>query len=459
MIDTKKPLWVQIAGLSAPLILSMTGFVLMQFIDALFLSWYSADAIAAIVPSGMAATLVTSFFQGTAGYTSTFVAHYVGARQGDKACNAVWQGVWFSLIAGVLIFFLGFTADPLFRWAGHQEAVRVMENRFFMILCWGAVFTIVASALTGYFSGQGKTTILLITSITGFIINAVLDYVLIFGKFGMPRMGITGAGIATVVAQASTMLFLLILFLKSKDFGIKPIKDCAFDKNLFMRLIRFGLPGGLRFGFEMLAWTIFVFFIGRIGIDELAATNIAFRINGFAFFPIIGLGQALAILVGQAQGRRDPRQTVKITYTGLLMAEIWMMIAALVFVLFPSWIYSLFRGQQDILEFAPIAVIGVNLLKFVAVYSLLDACNIVVVSSLQAAGDTRWTMVFALIANVLFLVILYFADCFHLGIWIEWTAATLFVMTTALAWVFRFNAGIWRSIKVIEHYEPEVVPL
>jgi MATE family multidrug resistance protein len=457
MNQNKKPLWLEISVLATPLILSMTGFMLMQVIDALFLSWYSTDAIGAIVPSGMASALIISFFQGTAGYTSTFVAHYIGAKQGDRACSATWQGIYFALISGMVVFLIGFTADPLFRWVGHSDSVRLLENSFFSITCWGSFGIIIANALGGYFSGQGKTATLMVAHISGFIINAILDYVLIFGKFGLPSMGIAGAAIATVSAQVSVAIFLFIPFVNSRQFGIHPWKDRAFNPKLFRRLIRFGFPSGLRFGFEMLAWTMFIFIVGRNGLNELAASNIAFRINGFAFFPIIGLGQALAILIGQAQGRRDPDQAVRITYTGLLMAELWMILAALSFVLFPDKIYSLFAGEINSRQFEIITGIGINLLRFVAVYSLLDACNIVVASALQAAGDTKWTMIFALIANFSFLTLLVGVDYLHMGIWVEWTIATLFVMVTALAWVVRFRNGVWRSIKVIEHYSHQAV--
>ena len=150
----------------------------------------------------------------------------------------------------------------------------------------------------------------------------------------------------------------------------------------------------MRFAFEMLAWTLFIFFIGRIGDNELAASNIVFRINSFAFFPIIGLGQAVGVLVGQAQGAGNISKTVRLTYTGFYLAEIWMIVIAAILVLFPFNILNLFNGNGVVGTYQPVIALGVILLRFVAVYSLLDACNIIFVSSLQSAGDTRWTMIF-----------------------------------------------------------------
>ncbi|HEX2958290.1 MAG TPA: MATE family efflux transporter, partial [Chitinispirillaceae bacterium] len=208
--------------------------------------------------------------------------------------------------------------------------------------------------------------------------------------------------------------------------------------------------------FEMLAWTLFVFFVGRIGDNELAATNIAFRINGFAFFPIIGLGQAVGVLVGQAQGAGNSKRTVRLTYTGFFIAEIWMIAIAVIMVLFPNNILNLFNGKECTENYMATAALGVILLRFVAIYSLLDACNIIFVSSLQSAGDTRWTMVFSIVAHGCFLAILAIADHLKVDIWFQWTTATIFVMMAALTWLLRFRSGKWMNIRVIEPFMKDV---
>ena len=327
--------------------------------------------------------------------------------------------------------------------------MKIFEQTYFAITCWGAVAAIAAGAISGYFTGQGKTRVVMIVQLTGFALNAILDYLLIFGRFGFPRWGMGGAAIATVSAQAVVTLILFFLFLSSKPHG-SPWKNRAFEGEMFSRLLKFGIPNGLRFAFEMLAWTVFVCFVGRIGSNELAATNIAFRINGFAFFPIVGLGQALGILVGQAQGNADPQRTIKLTYTGLFIAELWMITLAAIFVFFPSQLFGLFAPDDPLSRFQAVSDIGVVLLRFVAIYSLLDAGNIVFVSSLQSAGDTRWTMILSIIAHSVFLAVLGTADMLKLGLWFEWTVATVFVMTVAFAWWLRFHSGKWKNIRVIE---------
>lgn len=151
----------------------------------------------------------------------------------------------------------------------------------------------------------------------------------------------------------------------------------------------------------------------------------------------------------------DVKRSEKITYIGLAISEVWMIIAALIFVLFPNTIFELFRGETPGENFNEIVSVGIVLLRFIAVYSLLDALNVVIVSALQAAGDTRWTMICSFVTYSVFLVSLLVIDKFKPLLWLEWGTATLFVMITALIWLLRFHRGTWKSIRVIEHHWQE----
>ncbi len=442
-------MYKEILRLAAPLILSTTGLMFMQFVDAMFLGRFSADAIAAVVPAGMAATLVISAFQGTCGYASTFVAHFFGANRMERAIAVTWQSIYFALGSGVIVALFSLFSGRIFDLVGHDQQVRILEKSYFDIMCWGAFATLLSNAAGAFFSGKGKTGIVMAVQVSGFLLNALLDYPLIFGWKGICQpMGISGAAWATVASQLFNCIVFLLLFLRSGD--VQVMKSSKFEWPLFSRFVRFGFPSGLRWAFEMLAWTLFIFVTGRIGRTELAASGIAFRINGIAFFPIIGVAQAVAIMVGQSQGRGDPVHSQKVTWAGLLISQVWMISAALLFVLFPAPIYSIFEGDMSSGDFKLITEVGTVLLRFVALYSLFDAFNIVLVFALQAAGDTRWTMRISLIAHLVFFAVLILCDRMKVGLWVEWFAATIFVLSTATIWFVRFRMGAWRHIKVIE---------
>jgi MATE family multidrug resistance protein len=171
-----------ILRLAAPLILTMSSLMIMQFIDALLLSRFSAAAVAAVVPAGMASWLLVCAFHGTAGYTSTLVAQYAGAGRTGRVASSVWQGVYFSAVSGAGVAMSGFAARFLFTLVGHEQDVREMEIVYFAIICAGAPLTILGSALSGFFSGLHRTAVIFLAHSAGTAVNVVLDLALIFGN-------------------------------------------------------------------------------------------------------------------------------------------------------------------------------------------------------------------------------------------------------------------------------------
>ena len=226
------------------------------------------------MPAGMFSWAIVALFMGTASYVNTFVAQYKGAGQNERIGASVWQAIYFSLFSGTLIVFLAPLAAPIFNWVGHPLDVRVQEITFFRILCLGMGFNVYANAISGFFSGRGKTAPVMWVNLLVNAINILLDYLLIFGNWGFPRMGIAGAGWATVIASGVGALIFTILFLLPSNRAIyATLRSWRFDGELFLRLMRFGVPSGAHFMLDALAFTFFVFFVGRMGARELGAND------------------------------------------------------------------------------------------------------------------------------------------------------------------------------------------
>ena len=446
--------YAAIIKLALPMILSTTGSTIMIFLDGIFLARYSENAIAAVGPGGMASWLFMSFLNGTAGYTSTFVAQYKGSGQGNRIGAIVWQGIYFALCSALILAVFGsLFAHMIFAAVGHSAELVPLEEAFFRITCWGAPATVIGSAISGFYAGRGGMKTLMAVQMSGQAFNAVLAYALIFGRLGLPEWGIRGAAWASVIAQALVTVTLMgIFFLPQYRQKYGTWSRRAFDWNLMLRLLRFGVPSGFRFFVEMFAWTGFVFFIGRLGELELAATTIAWRINAIAFFPMIGLSIAVSTLVGQAQGSGRPDWSARCTWRAMGITQVWMTLVACVLIFAPGPLVSLFQSADEMraVQSADILGIVVVLLRYVAVYTLLDGFNVIFVGALQGAGDTRWTMIASVIMNMMFLLVLWGLDRFVPRLHAEWTAATIAVMVMALVWLWRFRAGQWRSMRVIE---------
>ena len=263
-----------------PLVVSMTTTVVMTFTDRVFLANYSLDAIAAALPAGITAFVFFTFFADTAGYTSVIIAQYSGAGALHRVGNALWQGIYFAVIAWLIMAALSFCAGPLFRLIGHSTEVQQLEVVYFRVLCLGSGVHIIGMSLSSFFTGRGVTRPVMIIYIIAMLLNVPLDYALINGVWIFPEMGILGAGVATVFAWASALLLLVaIVFTRENDRVFKVFKNREFDGELFRRLLRFGVPSSLQFSLDVIAFGFFVIMVGRIGKAELAVTNIAISLD------------------------------------------------------------------------------------------------------------------------------------------------------------------------------------
>ena len=310
--------------IATPLILSTASWSVQHFVDRVFLTWYSTEALAAALPAGIASFTVISLFMGTAQYANTFVAQYIGARRPERVGPAVWQSVYLAIASGFLALIPAYFSTELFDLIGHTPAIRHQETIYFRILCYGTGLQVLATATSCFFSGRGETWILLAVNVVAIATNIVLDYALIFGHWGLPEMGMEGAAWATNIGLLVSALCFTGLFLSKRyraEFAT--LRGWKFDPMLMRRLLRYGGPNGVNFMLDIMAFTFFLLIVGRLGPIPLAATNLAFNINSLAFMPLIGCGIAVSTMVGQCLGRDEPQQAEYCTWTGVHLAMLF----------------------------------------------------------------------------------------------------------------------------------------
>lgn len=438
-----------------PLIVSTGSFTLMQFVDRVFLANYSATSIQAALPSGILSFTMICFFMAVAGYANTLVAQYHGAGQPESCSRSVAQAVWFSVIT-IPVFAL---LIPVGRWiiaeSGHPPAVIEEELSYFTILTAGGFLVVVNSAISSFFTGRGETFTNMIAVVAGNLLNVPLDYMMIFGKWGCPEMGIEGAAIATVIASAATPLILGILYFSRRNHATHRTRShLRFEPELFRRLLRFGCPSGVNFLLDVGSFAVFVLLIGRMGEAALAVSNIALSINMVAFMPLIGISIAAATLVGQYQGAGNHALAEKSAWTSLKLAVLYMTVIGLTYALFPAFWFQLFAQHEDRgLSLAQLLETGRWLLVMMAAWGIFDAANVVLSGALKGAGDTKFVMYFAIIGGWLLLVPAELILILHYHCTVEtaWLVLCLYVVFLAAGYFIRFRNGRWKQIEVIEH--------
>jgi len=440
---------------SLPLVASMASTTLMLFTDRLFLGWYSTEALAASTPAGLTAFTLMSFFLGVAAYTTTFVAQYTGSGAHSRVGSSLWQGIYFSLIAGALLAGLSFSGEAIFRLAGHPPEIQILETVYFRILMLFAVFNVLHDTLATFYSGRGLTVPVMLISLIGAAVNIPLNYILINGYCGFPEMGIAGAAWATVTAHALIMLLYIVLIFRpcnNSRFGVW--KERAFNPAVFKRLLTFGVPAGISFFIDIFAFTFFLFIVGRIGTVELAASNIAFAINSLGFLPMIGFGIGTSALVGQAIGRGRPDDAVTVTRSALHLCGVYMLLMVTLYLGLPEVLFSLFQPRNALAgEFDAVIAMGRPVMTFIAVYSLFDMFAIIYCSTIKGAGDTRFVTRAVLVCSISLLVVpVYLAvEVFNRGLYTAWFFASAYVVVIGCTFFLRYRQGHWKTMRVIEH--------
>ncbi len=441
----------EVLRLAWPLILSNSFMTLQLNLDRVMLSRHSSDEVGAALAAVMLYWTPLSLFQFTVNYVTSFVAQYRGAGQPERVGPAVWQAIYLALFLGVVFLVLHPFADTLVAWAGHEPRQSRLEAEFFRCLCFAAPAFLMTAALSGFFAGLGDSRTVLFVNALGLLVNGLLDYAWIFGHWGFPEAGILGAGWATVIGTNVSALAALALFLRPVYRGTyATLSGWRLDGTLMRRLLRYGLPNGILGTSETLGFALFVTFVGRLGTVALNATSIAFTLNLFAYFPIMGIAQASGVLVSQRLGEGRPELAARSVWSGLRLALTLTTILASLYVIVPDWLVAAFRSQGEEGQWEEIAGVAGKLLLFVVLYSLFDAASMVFSFALRGAGDTIFVGAGMLgIALPVLVVPVWITVESGGGVYLAWIFASAFPMTCALVFGLRFRRGGWRSRRII----------
>lgn len=458
MLERLRQWWIRpcsgrdVLTLALPLIISTMSSTIMVFMDRIFLVWYSTEAVAASLPAAMLHFSVTCFPLGLAAYVNTFVAQYEGAGRPRRIGPIVWQGIWIGVIATPLLLATIPLARLPFTLAGHDPAIVDLEVDCYRILNLGAGAIVLAAAQSSFFIGRSATRVVMLVDCSAALLNGLLDYTWIFGRFGFPAGGIAGAAWATTTAEWYRVAVYAAIMLRP---AYRHTYDLAggwrWNWPLMRRLLRFGGPGGLQWLMETVSFTLFILLVGRLGKVALASTNLAFNVNSLAWVPMMGMGLAVSTMVGQQIGRNRPNLAARATWTALGIAAVYMGAIGLCYVLVPQWFLMGYAAGVSTEAFSPVRDSTVVLLRFVAAYCLFDAMNLIFVSAIRGAGDMRFILITTLVMAVLPMSVAWWGVS-HLGWGLIgcWTVITLWVCSLGLIYMARFLQGRWRHMQVIE---------
>ncbi len=387
-------------GLALPLAAGAGVNWAMQFINRLFLSHHSPDALAASLPAGMLAYTVQAFFIASASYVGAFAAQHHGAGEDDEVGAVAWPMIWLALIAGALALASLCVRHEIFALFGAAPEVTAGMVALGSWYLAETLPVVLLAGLSGWFGGLGRTRLVMLLSLGVCLVSIALNRWLIFGGFGVPALGIHGAGLATLIATSTGAAVGVALFFgraMRTRFSTWRMRNA--DPRRLWRFCRSALPRGGTEMLEMTAMLVFTTAIAGLGTPELAANNLVFSLYLTVLVPLIGLGQGITIGVGQAlgAGRIDVARAIVRRAGWLVMAVL--VPAAALFVLAPDLLMSAYVSVDDgdpaasAARWREILDHGRPLMWLCAPMFFLDGGHIVFRFAVQGAGDTRWPLV------------------------------------------------------------------
>ncbi len=450
-LSGRAELW-NVVCMSLPIVVATCCRMFMDVTDYWMISLTgNTDALAAILPAQIIMWTYIVIGMGTLTIVNTMASQCLG-RGDHRSCSAyAWQCLYLSIAFWIVGALLWPSLPRVFAWAGHDAEIQRLEMRYAAIAVWTIGPTIMAAGLSSFFNGIHKPSVTMVVALEGVVINAAASYVLIFGKFGLPAMGIEGAAWGTVIGTNYRAVRLTLALCGRRIHEKYASRDTwRFDWTKTLNIFRVGGPSGLQWCSDVTVWAIFtVVLVGTyFGKEHQLATNSAWQYLRISFMPCIGVGMALASIVGRAIGAKDPKRAIRVTRIGAAIMLSYMLMLSVVYLVFRERLIGFFSDQPGVIE------IGAKVMVCAAVFQVFDALGITYNSVLRAAGDTFVpSMVFIVSHWVIvvgggFAMVEFVPELGSVGPWI---AASVLIVVTGIWMWWRWNSRRWMSIDVFKH--------
>lgn len=443
-------------ALAWPLVLSNVAQALIATTDTVLLGWAGARTLAAGVLSISVFQAVMILGMGLVMAASPVLARERGERAHSvrdlrrTVRQAMWVAAAFCLPVWVLLWhaeaiLLFFRQDP--QLAG--EAQRMMH-----VLQWGMLPALCYLVLRFFVSVLERPVWSLVVGAATVLLNAFLNYGLIFGRFGFPRLGLVGAGIGSSCAHLATFLGMVLVITIHPRFRRYHLFGHFWraDWIRFRYLLRLGVPIAVTFGFEVGIFNAAVMLMGLIGASSIAAHAIALQIAALTFMVPLGLSQAATVRVGLAYGRRDKEAIGRAGWAALALALAFMGSMAVMMLVFPRELIALFLDSRDPAN-GPVIALALTFLFVAALFQIFDGAQVVGAGMLRGLHDTRMPMAYAgfgyWVVGLLTTVGLAFGLGWQgLGVWIGLALSLAVVAVLMIGrWTRREQLGLtdWRE--------------
>ena len=432
--------------LSVPVILGMLGHTFVQLADNIMVGQLGTAELAAVSLGNSFVFIAMSLGIGFSTAITPLVAEADGASNKKDAKSALKHGLVLCTVLGLTLFGLILLSKPVMHIMNQPVEVVALALPYLDLVAFSLVPLIIFQAFKQFSEGLSQTKYPMYATIGANIINIILNYLLIFGNFGFPEMGVVGAAIGTLVSRI-IMVFYLWFILKRKEkfkYYVTGFNFAKIEKKVMKKIIQLGFPSSLQMFFEVGIFTSAVWLSGVLGKNTQAANQIALNLSSMTFMFGMGLGIAAMIRVGNQKGLTNFTELRRIAQSIFLLTFLLEIFFAILFLLGRYWFPSLYLDINDVANITDnteVIVIAAELLLVAAFFQISDGIQVVVLGALRGLQDVKIPTVITFISYwligfpVSFYLCLY-TDLKSTGIWIGLLTG---LTASAIMLYLRFN--------------------
>jgi MATE family multidrug resistance protein len=426
-----------IAGLSTQMVVSLVDSAMVGRLDE------ATYALAAMGIGVLATWALVSFFSSLATGTHVIVARRYGQGNYLECGNTLNNSLIVSVMIGAFVALIGVTlSSPIAHFFASDLTVGNFAAEYLFYRFLGIPFFLISVSYRGFFFGINQTKIFMISGILTNVFNIIFNYILIYGAFGLPRMGLAGAGLGSTLATFSDVVFyLIVLLLPFYRKRFQNFRHFKIDKEVIKGIVKISLPVSFQNIFILIGFLSFVAITGIIGIKEQAATQAIISTLFISFLPLFGFGIAVQTLVGNNLGAGKLNLAKLYGFETAKVATIYTIFLGIIFISIPQYVLLMITNDNGIIEIAK------SSLRIAGIAQIFYASGVVLANGLQAAGRTVYVMRAEVITNLLIFVPLayLFGVIFNLGLMGAWLALPIYILVYSTSIFAKFYSKDWHK--------------
>ncbi len=380
--------------LAAPVMLGMLGHTFVSFVDNIMVGQLGTAELAAVSLGNSFLFIAMSLGIGFSTAITPLIAEADSANNFDQAQSSFKHGLFLCTSLGILLFLLVFFSKPLMYFMKQPEEVVVLAMPYLELVAFSLIPLIIFQAFKQFSDGMSMTKYPMYATVIANIVNVILNYILIFGKFGFPELGIVGAAYGTLASRIIMVGYLWWL-LKNKERSkriVTNIKFFVLDVLMLKKIINLGALSAMQMFFEVAIFTAAIWLSGLLGKNPQAANQIALNLSSMTFMVAMGLSVASMIRVGNQKGLQNFKELRRIAFSIFLLGLIFASIFATLFFLFHKSLPSIYvdlNDTENYIDNMEVIAIAADLLIAAAIFQISDSIQVVVLGALRGLQDVK----------------------------------------------------------------------